>query len=307
LKYLENLNNLTNLSIIIVTFNHQHEIKKCLHSLSSALSNFQSEIFIIDNHSTDQTIAITQKLLSNLDIKNHWSIICNETNRGFTSAVNQGLAHTHGEYILILNPDTELTPNIFSSLIEIFKNDRNVGIVAPQLRNPDGSIQPSCRRFPRHRDVIYNGLGLNLLFKNSKALNHWKMGDFDHQSQRPVDQPQGAFLLVKREAIEQVGLLDEQFPMFFSDVDWCRRFFQNGWKILFVPSVQIIHHKGTSIYRHRLKMIGSSHRSFYYYFRKYDRGRWQTLLNLITGQILIALALLRSILYLLTSKNNKDF
>lgn len=295
------------LSIIIVTYSHQDEISDCLQKLARAISDFQSEIVIIDNHSTDQTIAISQRLLSHFGRKHHWSIICNETNKGFTTAVNQGLAQSCGEFVLILNPDTEVPADVFRSLIEIFHQNKEVGIVSPQFKNPDESIQPSCRRFPRHRDVIYNATGLNWLFSKSKEFNYWKMGDFDHQIQREVEQPQGAFLLARREAIEQVGFWDEQFPMFFSDVDWCRRFIQKGWKILFVPGVQIIHLKGTSIYKNRLKMIWSSHRSFYHYFRKYYHGFWCQFTNLITGEILIGVAILRSIFYLLKSKNIKDF
>lgn len=300
------MNKLIDLSIIVVTFNNEHDIKNCLLTLYAAIVQFQAELFIIDNHSIDQTILVAEKLLSSFDKKHHWSIICNEINKGFTKAVNQGLAQSSGEYVLILNPDTELPEDIFQRLIPIFQKNSDVGIVSPQFRNPDSTIQRSCRRFPRHRDISYHALGLNWFFSKSKEFNYWKMGDFDHQSQREVEQPQGAFLLARREAIELVRLLDEGFPMFFSDVDWCRRFIIKGWKILFVPSVQIIHHKGTAIYKNRLKMIWSSHRSFYYYFQKYYQGgRWK-ILNLITGEMLIALALLRSVFYLLTLKNIKD-
>ena len=298
---------LIDLSVIIVTFNHQDEISGCLQTVAQAISAFQTEIFLIDNYSSDQTVFIARKILSNLNQRHHWSIVCDETNKGFTRGVNQGLAQTHGKYVLILNPDTELPANTFQPLIQIFEKNNQIGIVSPQFRNPDGSIQSSCRRFPRHCDVIYNAIGLNWLFSKSKEFNYWKMGDFDHQSQREVDQPQGAFLLARREAIEQVGFWDEQFPMFFSDVDWCRRFIQQGWKILFVPSVQIVHYKGTAIYKNRLKMIWSSHRSFYHYFRKYYHGFWRQLINLIIGEILIRIAILRSIFYLLNSKNVKDY
>lgn len=300
-----NSNNSTSLSIIIVTYNHEREIKKCLHSLSRALSKFLAQIFIIDNHSTDGTIAVARKVLSQLEFKHRWTIICNTTNRGFTMAVNQGLRQAQGDLVLLLNPDTELPAQVFQQLFDIFRADPQVGVVAPQLRNPDGTIQPSCRRFPRRREVIYHALGLNWLFPRSHEFNYWKMGDFDHQRQQEVEQPQGAFLLARKAAADQVGLLDERFPMFFSDVDWCRRFIGHGWKILFTPSVQIIHHKGTSIYRNRLKMIWTSHRSFYHYFQKYELCIWQRLLNLITGEILIGLALVRSIFYLLNSDGSK--
>ncbi|MDZ7334274.1 MAG: glycosyltransferase family 2 protein [candidate division KSB1 bacterium] len=293
-------------SIVIVTFNNQYEIVSCIESLGHALAGFRAEIFLIDNYSADETFHISKKLLSQFDERHHWSLICNETNIGFTKAVNQGLRQAQGDFVLLLNPDTELPADVFRPLVEILHADPQVGMVAPQLRNPDGSIQPSCRRFPRRRDVIYHALGLHWLFKRSREFNSWKMGDFDHQSQREVDQPQGAFLLARRQAVDQVGLLDERFPMFFSDVDWCRRFIAHGWKILFVPSVQIVHHKGTSIYRNRLKMIWSSHRSFYHYFQKYQRGFFQRMLNLLIGEILIGLALVRSIFYLLSSNELKD-
>ena len=163
---------LIKISIIIVTYNHEQEIIRCLHTLGLAASFAHTEIFLIDNHSSDQTVAVSKKLLSNLKKNLRWSIICNETNNGFTRAVNQGLAQSHGEYVLILNPDTELPSNLLEPLIEIFQNNEAVGMVSPQFRNPDGTIQPSCRRFPRHRDVIYNALGLNLLFKRSKKFNY---------------------------------------------------------------------------------------------------------------------------------------
>ncbi|MBC7186808.1 MAG: glycosyltransferase family 2 protein, partial [Calditrichaeota bacterium] len=103
----------------------------------------------------------------------------------------------------------------------------------------------------------------------SPLFNGWKMGDFDHLSQRDVDQPQGAFLLARREAVASVGVLDERFLMFFSDVDWCRRFWEGGWRVTFVPEVHAIHHKGASVFAHRVPALIASHRDFLRYFRKY--------------------------------------
>jgi GT2 family glycosyltransferase len=177
---------------------------------------------------------------------------------------------------------------------------KSCGIVSPQFLDLDGSIQPSCRRFPRHRDLLFLALGFDKLFSKSKIFNYWKMGDFDFRSQQKVDQPQGAFLLTHRTALEQVGLLDEQFPMFFSDVDWCRRFIAKGWEIFFSPETQIIHDKGTSIYRNRLRMIWSSHRSFYDYFVKYYPGKGWKIVNGLTAGLLLFMALLRSIFLVLT-------
>jgi len=304
---LEKVIPLLDLSVIIVTYNHEHEIKKCLASLGANLGNLIVEIIIIDNHSLDRTVRIVIKSLTKFPRSHNFSIIVNETNKGFTKAVNQGLTASNGKYLLILNPDIEFHADVVTPLVEFMKQDKQIGIVTPQFLNADGTIQPSCRRFPRHRDFFYNLLGLNLLFKKSKEFNYWKMGDFNHQSKKEVEQPQGAFLLTHRRVVNQVGFLDEQFPMFFSDVDWCRRLIQNQWKILYVPGVKIIHHKGTSIYRHRLKMIWSSHRSMYHYFKKYSKDILGSFMNYLTGEFLLLAAVLRSIFYQLNSNKIKDY
>jgi len=288
-----------NISIIIITYNHQSEISDCLQSLLASLLQYRSQIIVVDNASHDRTVEKVQALKPEFMPRNNLLIIKNSKNEGFTKAVNQGLAQNIGDHILILNPDTKLSPNIFPALLNVFKNNKNCGIVSPQFRNSDGTIQPSCRRFPRHCDIIYTTFALNKLFPGSRRFNCWQMGDFDFKTQRKVHQPQGAFLLTHRAALEQVGFLDEKFPMFFSDVDWCRRFVNKGWDIIFFPDVQIIHHQGSSIFKNRLKMIWSSHRSFYYYFVKYYPAKKWKPINLMTGILLILLALLRSLFYLL--------
>ena len=290
-----------NLSIIIVTYNHQNEIVDCLQSLKTALSSYRAQIIIIDNCSSDQTINKALILKQQFEPLHEFVIIQNMRNKGFTKAVNQGLIKSKGQFILNLNPDTVLSNDIFPFLLNVLKQNKCCGIVSPQFINSDGSIQPSCRRFPRHCDLFYNSIGLSNLFSKSKIFNYWKMGDFDFKTEHKVEQPQGAFLLTHRTALEQIGLLDENFPMFFSDVDWCRRFIKNGWDILFIPEVKILHHQGGSIFKNRLKMIWSSHRSFYYYFAKYYPNRKWIPINLITGSFLILLALLRSLFYLLAN------
>jgi len=282
--------NLTELSIIIVTYNNEQEIGRCLFSLASAVANIPTQLILIDNNSLDNTLQVLEKELSHFKTKN---LIKNKQNIGFTKAINQGLKLTRGQYILLLNPDTELPADTFKKLLPLFNNKPCLGIIAPQLLNTDGSVQPSCRKFPLHRDILFHVLGLNLLFPRSKLFNYWKMGDFDHKSQRFVEQPQGAFLLTHRRAFDNVGYLDENFHMFFSDVDWCHRFIDNGWEILFTPDVKILHHKGKSIYKNRTPLIWSSHVSFYRYFQKYYRKGLWPVVNFFTGVLLIILVFIR--------------
>ena len=275
------------LSVIIVTYNSAEDIETCLVSLKEATQQLSIQVIVIDNDSQDDTRNIVQRIAAWF---HNFHFITNNENRGFTKSVNQGLRISAGEYILLLNPDTVLPDSIFSTLFPFFKNDPDIAIVSPQFRNADRSIQPSCRRFPRHRDVFFHLLGLHLLFPHSAIYNGWKMGDFDHHRDLFVDQPQGAFLLVNGEAYRQIGLLDESFPMFFSDVDWCQRFVKKGWKILFTPKTSIIHHKGKSIYKNRVPLIWESHKSFIRYFRKYYQGAF---MNDITAGALIITAGLR--------------
>jgi len=295
---------LPDITVIIVTFNHQTEIRGCLNSLSKVRGSYTTEILIIDNNSTDDTVNSAIDELAKFNRRKNWQIIQNYSNAGFTKATNQGIELSTGRYILLLNPDTRIPEDIFSKLIPVFQTDSRLGILSPQFRNADGTIQPSCRRFPRHRDLLFASFGLNRFFPGNKQFNFWQMGDFDFLTDRYVEQPQGAFLLTHRQALEDVGFLDEKFPMFFSDVDWCFRFIKKGWKILFVSSVKIIHDKGSSVYKNRFKMIWSSHRSFHLYFKKHYSQKRMRPVNFFTGQLLILLAALRSLYYLLVQRNS---
>ncbi|HPG38337.1 MAG TPA: glycosyltransferase family 2 protein [bacterium] len=280
------------IAVIIVTFNNYSHIDGCLHSLSTALSGYKARVFVVDNASSDGTT----EYLQNPELPAKFSfhklvLIFNDRNTGFTYAVNQGLRIADENYIILLNPDIILQPQVITTLVGSLSD--NVGVAAPQLRFPDGRVQPSCRRFPRKRDVFFSVTGLAALFKNSSLFNGWKMPDFDHSCARSVDQPQGAFLLIRRDVLQQTGLLDERFPMFFSDVDWCYRAKQQGFEIVFNPQANVVHYKGASVYRKRLHMIVSSHRSFVDYFKKYDRTGIQRLLTWLIFLLLLITTLPR--------------
>jgi GT2 family glycosyltransferase len=254
-------------SAVVVTYNSERSIGACLSSLLAAVEGLSAEVWVIDNASEDGTCALVERIAASAPIPIR--LLRNKWNLGFTRATNQGLASASGRFLLLLNPDVEVPRGALPHLISFLERERDVGIVAPQLRFPDGSVQPSCRRFPRRRDLLFELLGLSRLFPESPLFNAWKMGDFDHLSRRDVDQPQGAFLLARREAVASVGLLDERFVMFFSDVDWCRRFWEKGWRVTFVPEVHAVHHKGASVFAHRVPALIASHRDFLRYFRKY--------------------------------------
>lgn len=281
-------------SVVIVTYNNQTVIASCLNSLLLELHDFTFQILVIDNNSSDRTKKIVKQICIQCKSKDGELILIeNKSNLGFTKAINQGLKICKGQYILTLNPDTEFKSASLIILKEVLQEDTKIGVVAPQLLYPDGTIQPSCRRFPRHRDVLFEIMCLSYIFRNSKIFNGWKMGDFDHQNSQKVDQPQGACLLFRQQVLKSVGYWDEKFPMFFSDVDWCRRVKNQGWEILFEPKAKVIHHRGVSILQRKPNMIWSSHHSFYKYFKKHNTDFKSFFLNEIFGGILFFSALIR--------------
>lgn len=282
-------------SIIIVTHNNDDDILPCLQALGQSTTARQCEIIVIDNASTDSTKKSLSAFQHSIPSFAEFHIILNDTNKGFTAALNQGLRNAKAPYILFLNPDTLIPPEGLANLVIFLQNDLSIGIVAPQLKNSNGSVQNSCRRFPRHRDVIFTVFGLAAIFKRSNYLNGWRMGDFNHKYERFVDQPQGACLLTKKEVIKKVGEWDEQFPMFFSDVDWCRRVIGAGYRIFYTPKVHIIHHQGKSVLPNRAAMVLSSHHSFFRYFLKYYRGWKWWIPNFVISCLLVLSGLARFI------------
>ncbi len=285
---------MTSVSIIIVSYNSEKEIINCINSLLPQLNDINGEILVIDNNSIDNTISLIKEIENK-----SFSIIQNSENLGYTIANNQGIKEAKGEYLLLLNPDTIVPNGVINNLLNEIKNNDAIGAIAPQLRFPDGRIQKSCRRFPRRRDILYESIGLSKLFKNSKEFNYWKMGDFDHKITCLVDQPAGAALLIPKKIIEEIGSLDENFPMFFSDVDLCKRIWDADYNVQYNTNSFITHEGGASVYRKRIKMILSSHLSFWKYFNKHNTKIFEYVLNVLVGIFLLILIPLRILFNLL--------
>lgn len=285
------------LSVVILTYNSSLYIEECFKSLLKELPDKKTEIIIIENNSTDNTLSLLENIINStipekIDVK----LIKNDRNNGYAQAINQGLEISSGKQILLLQPDVVMLANSLSKLLKVLEEDPKIGMAAPQFQYPDGKIQPSCRRFPNYWSVINEALGLTLLFPKNKSLNRWKMGDFDHTYRREVDQPMAACVLLKRNILDDVGLMDEQFVMFFNDVDWCKRIKEIGWKIIFAPEAEVIHILGGSVNQMRSRMILYSHVGFYLYFEKHFRKPMQRALNQLMGLILFLSVLPRIIL-----------
>ncbi|MBV6477858.1 MAG: N-acetylglucosaminyl-diphospho-decaprenol L-rhamnosyltransferase [Ignavibacteria bacterium] len=256
------------LSVVIVTWNSGNEICGCLNSVISSAGSRNIKIIVVDNNSSDNTIELVEDIIRNnlIPIK----LIINDENKGFTYACNQAMDIYSAENILLLNPDARIHRDSLIKLSDKLNSNDKIGAIAPKLLNDDGSIQRSCRRFPKYSDMFFEMTLLSAIFSKSQRFNRWKMVDFSHDKESEVEQPMGAALMIKSSVLDKTGNFDEDFKMFFNDVDLCKRITEKGYKILFFPEAVFYHSKGVSIYKDRIRMIKTWNSDCLKYFRKHN-------------------------------------
>ena len=281
------------LSIIIVAWNSEEFIKNCLQSIFNTRGSIELEVIVIDNGSQDETVKIVQ------EFKPLVKPVFNQTNLGYAKGNNQGIEIARGEYILLLNPDVELKENSLRLMLDFMEEHKGVDGLGPQLLNLNGTIQPSCREFPDFSILLWEISGLSFLFPKSRLFGRWRMGYFDFQSSREVDQPMGSCLLLRRKTLEYAGVLDVNFPIFFNDVDLCYQIKKSGGKLYFFPDAKIFHYKGGSTQKVKPEMILSAHLSFFRFLSKYKKGIFNKILVYLSGVALLLTVLFRLIFYVL--------
>ncbi|NJK40822.1 MAG: glycosyltransferase family 2 protein [Acaryochloridaceae cyanobacterium SU_2_1] len=223
------------LSVITVTHNHAPYIGRCLDALVPEVSRIGGEIIVVDNRSDDQSAEIARQYPS---VQLH----INSTRQGFSANNNYGMALAQGRYLLLLNPDTEVKPGALETLIQFMDTHPQVGMCGAQLLFPDGSIQPSPRRFPTPGSTLARRTPLRLFLRQSALNQHHLMQDLDHSQTQAVDWLLGACMFIRREVLATVGPLDEGYFLYVEDIDWARRMQSSGWQIYYVPTAQIVHH-----------------------------------------------------------------
>lgn len=258
------------LSIIIVSWNVKEHLKKCLESIFKNQGNLNVEVIVIDNASSDGTSEMVKAVFPQV------KLITNDKNLGFAAANNQGIRAAKGEYILFLNPDTEILPNSLQKSIEFFKKHTDVGAVGCQILNTDPStssgqaLQPSVRRFPTLWSQFLILYKLHHLLPNLKTFRNYLAKDFNYSVESVVDQIMGAFILTKKEIIEKIGDFDENFYLWFEEVDFCKRLKDAGYKVYYTPAAQIIHHGAQSFNQIlTVKKQKIFNKSMRHYFKKH--------------------------------------
>ncbi|MFC1485407.1 glycosyltransferase [Candidatus Latescibacterota bacterium] len=228
-------------SVVIVSYNVSSYLDQALTTLREALEGIEAEVFVVDNASSDDSVAMVRQ-------KYPWvTLIANDRNLGFARANNQALVRARGEFVLLLNPDTVLRRDTIATMISFFREHPEAGAAGCRVLNPDGSLQLACRRgFPTPGVAFFKMVGLADLFPRSRTFGAYNLTYLDPDQLTEVDAVSGSFLMARKEVLDRVGYLDEDFFMYGEDLDFCYRVKQAGWKIFYVPWTEIIHFKGES-------------------------------------------------------------
>lgn len=274
------------LSIIIVCWKVKNLLKKCLESIYHETKNIKFEVFVIDNDSQDGTDEMVKKNFPRI------KLIVNYKNVGFARANNQAIQEAKGDFVLLLNPDTEIIENALEKMVSFMKKNQEVGIAGCQLLNPDGTIQPSARKLPDLLSHIIILLKLHNFLPHLKSIKNYYMLNWPHNQVKEVDQIMGAFFLIRYEVIRKIGLLDNNFFIWYEEVDYCQRVKKAGWKVIYTPEAHIIHKKGKSFEQQfPIKKQLIFNKSILYYFKKH-KPLWNYIILLILYPISILLACL---------------
>jgi O-antigen biosynthesis protein len=251
------------LSVIIVSFNVCDLLRQCLHSASIALNGINSEIFVVDNCSIDGSVEM---------IKNEYpdvKLIINKVNAGFSAANNQAIRKSAGRFVLLLNPDTLVEKDTFSRCIDFMNKHPDAGALGIRMINGEGRFLPESKRaFPAPLTAFFKLSGFSFMFPGSRFLNKYYLPDIDSHETSLTEVISGAFMFIRREALNKTGLLDEDFFMYGEDIDLSYRLLQTGFKNYYFPEVQIIHFKGRSTARNSFKDVLCFYKAMRIYVNK---------------------------------------
>lgn len=284
------------LSVVIVSFNTKDKLRKCLRSIFDSRAKYAYQVWVVDNASRDGSADMVASEFP--DAK----LIRNDHNQGFaranntalrlilkpsdssTSPLTPPLARGGGNasrYILLLNSDIVVMPDTLEKMIGYMDENPDVGISGCRVEKPDGSLDLASRRsFPSPTNAFFRLTGLSLLFPKSRVASY-NLTYLPENETTEVDSVMGAFLLIRRDLIDKIGLLDENFFMYGEDLDWCYRARAVGAKVMFVPITKVTHDKGSSSRKVPSQMIYEFHRSMMIFYDKYYRRRYNFLINFL--------------------------
>jgi GT2 family glycosyltransferase len=227
-------------SVVIVNWNTRQLVLDCVQHVLDHTIAHTVEIIVVDNGSNDGSVEALTVSFPGI------TVIRNETNHGFAKANNIGLLAAKGKYLCLINSDVAILPDCIDSMCLYMAEHNDIGLIGPQVLNKDLSIQVSCGELPSLRNTLVQALFLDRLFPHSNLCRPRWLSRFSHNTIRSVPVLSGCFLMTRRTAVLQVGVLDESFFIYKEDVDWCKRFGDAGWRVVFYPHARAIHYGGAS-------------------------------------------------------------
>jgi len=255
--------NSIDISVVVVGWNAKHYMELCLESLAKAPPRRSMEVLVIDNASSDDSVEM-------IETKFPWvKLIKSSENLGFAKGNNIAIRQCRGRYIALVNPDVIVFPGCLDALADFLDQNPKVGNVGPRVFNPDMTMQSTCRRFPTLWNNLCSTTRLESVFKGSRFFAGEHMFYFPHDRTLAVDVIVGCFSFIRREAFDEVGLLDEDLFMYGDDVDWCRRARNAGWEVVFYPGGQAIHDRGKITAPYPVRFAIAQQRSILRYWRKH--------------------------------------
>lgn len=262
------------LSIIVVNYNTGQLTASCVKNILQKNLPFSHEIIVVDNASADDSVSLLQSDFPEI------KVIGNKQNLGLARAVNIGIKQAAGQYVLVLNPDIVVIDDAIEKLVNYMEQNSDVGVAGGKLLSPNGKLQYSSYRFYKPMTILYRRTRLGNTEKGKKEVNQFLMKDYDHSQITDVDWLMGACLLIRAKALKQVGGMDERFFLYFEDVDWCRRFWEKGWRVVYMPKANFSHYHQRSSETNGLwslisnRVVREHIRSAIKYFWKYRGKPW---------------------------------
>lgn len=280
----------TELQIIIINYNSTDSLRTCLASIQRVSTIITPNIWVWDNHSEDNPGRIRKQFP---DVH----LVENKNNIGFGAAVNKGLAQSVAPYIMLMNPDTELSEGFIDKALEYMSDNADIGILGPKIMDSNGSLQESARAFPNGLTGLFgrNSLLSRLFPNNSLSKRNLLAGANNGKTVFGPDWVSGACMVVRKKAIEQVGPMDERFFMYWEDADWCRRMKEKGWRVVYYPEVVASHCVGHSSNSRPIRSSLEFHNSAYQLYAKYAKGLKKALCPFVFGLLAIRFYLLAGI------------
>ncbi len=251
------------ISIIIVNYNVRVLLENLLHSLFASLGDIPSEIFLVDNASVDGSVEMVRREFPSV------KLIETGENIGFARANNVALRRCRGKYILLINPDTFVQEDTIPTMIRFLEENPKVGMAGCKIINPDGTLEPACRRsFPTPWVAFTKLSGLSNIFPRSRFFARYNLTYLNEDESYEVDAISGSFMMLRREVYEAVGGLDETYFMYGEDLDWCYRINQAGWSVFYTPKTKIIHYGGESTKRSSIDATAHFHEAMRLFVKK---------------------------------------